>query len=139
MNYPPLTRWKCDHCGEMIESAEDGYVVWEDSASGDAGFEIIHHGRCDKSGKSNSGALRNVLGSDGLAKLTSHLSYGILKEGFGQPMIADMDGFVDFFRRVQLPYYEEARTGLLSEQEEWSDANEVRPYLQDVLQRIAKG
>lgn len=123
----------------MIESAEDGYVVWEDSASGDAGFEIIHHGRCDKSGKSNSGALRNVLGSDGLAKLTSHLSYGILKEGFGQPMIADMDGFVDFFRRVQLPYYEEARTGLLSEQEEWSDANEVRPYLQDVLQRIAKG
>lgn len=138
MKHPPLTRWKCDHCGQPIESADDGYVVWEDDGSGDAGFEIVHQGQCDKSGKGSSSALRDFLGSNGLARLTSHLSYGILKDGAGQPKIADMDGFIDFFRRVQLPYYEEARSGLLSEKEAWYDATEVRPYMQDVLQRLAK-
>ena len=49
-----------------------------------------------------------------------------------------MDEFVDFFRRSQTPYYEEARRyfwngDLLAD---FSDANEMYPYRVEVLQRL---
>lgn len=53
-------------------------------------------------------------------------------------MLECLDGFIDFFRRVQLPYYEEARPRLATREvyEDWSDASEIAPYLQTSLRRI---
>nr|WP_314900715.1 hypothetical protein [uncultured Deefgea sp.] len=52
--------------------------------------------------------------------------------------VLDFDEFVDLYRRVQIPYYEEARKkfnnpALLAEME---DASELHPYQEDVLKQI---
>lgn len=141
----PLTRWKCDRCGEWIEGAASGYVIWGAHGHDNAAFEIIHQGKCDDRTKTHSAALGDFLGSDGLAYLTSLLSYGVVKNGMGvtssDPLrrVHDIDQFVDFMRRVQVPFYEEARPYLLSPEarEHLSDANEVYPYLQEHLQGYA--
>jgi hypothetical protein len=78
-----------------------------------------------------------------LNTVLSFLSIGPIKGNLGQvqsrPGIKDFDEFVDFCRRVQVPYYEEARTkfnhpGLL---EDFCDANEIYPYQVKILERIA--
>ena len=141
MSYLPLTQWKCDVCGQMIENMDEGYVTWSASPEGDSDFTIIHQSkdRCDDGRKHFSAALRDFLGADGLANLTAMLSHGPVTYGSGQPRIANMDEFVDFFRRVQLPHYEEARQSFKRAEvrEDLSDASQVYPYLQETLQRLA--
>ncbi len=46
---------------------------------------------------------------------------------------------MDLFRRLQTPYYEEARRrfGKSEVRYQFSDSNEHYPYTQEVLQRIA--
>lgn len=107
----PLTQWYCDVCGEKIEKAEDGYVVWghdpEDSLL-DKGFKIIHWGKCDDNRLPSSAALPDFLGADGLINLTRFLSIGTILCSHGQgrtsAMVADINEFADFMRRVQIPY-----------------------------------
>lgn len=134
-----FTRWKCDTCGQWIEGADKGYVVWGDKDGAATGFRVIHNGKCDDGALGKSAALGDFLGTDGLAKLTSLMSYGIARRRQEQPKIHDMDQFTDFFRRMQLPLYEEARDYLKSPEgrEEYSDASEVLPYLQRSLERDA--
>ena len=139
----PLTSWHCDVCGNQIERAEDGYVIWktrDDMKS--HGFKIIHQTKCDLDDHHASADLQEFLGEKGLTYLLSHLSLGpvILRRGSKSRCdAADLDEFVDLIRRVQTPYYEEAR-GKFSNTEfrdAYSDANEVLPYLPDELKRIA--
>ena len=139
----PLTRWRCDRCGEWIEDASKGYVIWGSHGDTKPDFEIIHQGKCDNDAKPRSQPLNDFLGSDGLARLTSMLSYGIVRDC--EPpgdlhRVHDLDQFVDFMRRVQLPNYEEARSYLLSAEakEELSSASESYPYLQKHLKDAAK-
>ncbi len=138
----PLQQWFCDTCGGVIEKPEDGYVIWrQDKDNLDFDFKIIHQSRCDNSRYSSSAALGDFLGTEGLNILLSLLSYGQIKSNngsLGGNSIKDMDEFVDFFRRLQTPYYEEARRhfwngDLLAD---FSDANEMYPYQVEVLQRI---
>jgi hypothetical protein len=70
----------------------------------------------------------------------SWLSAGPLRED-GGIRVADMDEYVDLVRRVQTPYYEEARPRFGDEKTyHWlGDANEYYPYLPKTLQRIAEG
>ena len=82
------------------------------------------------------------LGDKGLAYTLSFLSAGPVQSALGgapQCEISDFDGFVDFLRRVQTPYYEEARRHFRDPDllDDFADANEVLPYLPDELQRIA--
>lgn len=140
----PLSIWYCDACSEEIKAVSDGYVIWK--ATDDYkphSFKIIHSGRCDDDTHPLSNALEDFLGPDGLANLLSFLSLGPIKaragqKSSGQP--ANFDEFVDFMRRVQTPYYEEARR-LFSNpdlRDDYSDANEVLPYMQDSLQSMIK-
>jgi len=139
----PLTTWYCDVCGNMIDAPESGYVIWQtDKELGASGFKIIHQGKCDLKDHHASAALRDFLGERGQAYLLSKLSLGPIKHSLGQKphrQINDMDEFVDFFRRVQTPFYEQARRKFSSEavRSDFDDSNEVLPYLPETLKRIA--
>src|SRR5262249_32907976 len=109
----PLTSWTCDVCGDVIERVEEGYVVWKSDGAKAADFKIIHQGKCDheRDDHNASAALADFLGDNGLAYILSFLSAGPVQSALGRRPhceITDFDEFVDFFRRVQLPYYEEA-------------------------------
>jgi len=144
----PLGQWYCDVCGQIIEKPEDGYVVWgrdEENRRLETGFKIIHQRRCDKGRLPSSSALSEFLGQDGLNKLLGmFLSNGpiraLVSRGPSEHSVADMDEFVDFFRRVQTRYYEEARCYFQKQEllDHFSDSNEIQPYQEDVLKRIAE-
>lgn len=141
----PLTKWRCDVCGELIESVDDGYVTWHGPSQSGApyGFKIIHQGKCDDGIANLSAALRDYVGTDGLAKLLSMLSVGPLKTAQGQSpqVVGDLDELVDFIRRVQTPFYEEARQRFSEEEvlRDFYDSNEVAPYMQRTLKALAAG
>lgn len=140
----PLTKWYCDVCGEVIEDAGKGYVIWEQSSNmKDHGFKIIHQTKCDLREYRSSFALGDFIGSDGLAYLLTFLSPGVIKRRLGEKphcYIEDMDEFVDFVRQVQTPYYEEARRlfGNSDLLEDHDDDNQLGPYTQSSLRTIIK-
>lgn len=148
MTQPTPDKWYCDTCGEAITDPGMSLVVWREDADGPAyDFRLVHkstNGRtCDPGFKAGYGSnieLRHYLGPDGVAWLLSHLSSGPLKtssEGSSSRTV-EANGFVDMFRRLQTPYYEEARRhfGCEAVQQEYADANEVLPYLPKSLQHI---
>lgn len=135
----PLTHWYCDVCGERIEDVKSGYVVW-DSVEGH-GFKIIHKKRCDSHEHNSSKALDEFLGPEGLTYLLAKLSAGpILKvRGEGSPRnMPNLDDYVDFVRRVQTPFYEEARRlfGTKKVLDDFCDANQYMPYLSKRLESM---
>ena len=138
----PLKQWYCDVCSEIIEKPNNGYVIWK---QGDDhlgyGFKIIHQSKCDDKSYRSSEALRTFLGEDGRNYLLSFLSIGQIKINLGQvssSRVKDMDEFVDFFRRVQTPYYEEARRRFNESEllDYFSDSNEFNPYTEEALKEI---
>lgn len=153
----PLEAWVCDTCGELATSDDNsGMVVWQthdtDGRFDYYDFKIVHKTiasdphpyRCDpgaENGFTSSLPLNAFLGADGLALLLSWLSQGPLKSGGTEPRVVDMDQFVDLVRRVQTPYYEEARSRFDDERTHYwlGDANEYAPYRPDTLRRIADG
>lgn len=145
----PLTTWTCDTCGQEISNAKDGYVVWRatSAANPKADYRIVHQNKngstCDpgaQGGYQRSQALPDFLGPDGLATLLAMLSPGPLKGPASEPDIRDLDEWVDFVRRVQTPWYEQARTRFDDDQiqQDYADSNETWPYLPDTLHRIAQ-
>ena len=165
MDVQPLQTWICDTCGEPVTSASaNGLVVWRDLWPDNPNeyfqqvpqtvpeiydFRIVHQDNgngtrsCDpgaKEGFVSSLPLERFLGADGLTMMLNWLSVGPLKGGGGS-RITDTDQFVDFVRRVQVPYYEQARPHLNAQQTHdlLSDANEYLPYMTDVLRNIAEG
>lgn len=139
----PLTQWRCDKCGGPVTAA-NGYVVWADKLEEDHSFRIIHQKLCDDSHRYMSSLpLADFLGADGLSKLMTFLSFGPLSETPGEEVIAwrlkDVNLFVDFLRRVQIPFYEEARAWFSDpdERERMGDWNEFAPYAQDNLRKMA--
>ncbi len=140
----PLEQWYCDKCGEIIKSPREGYVIWKsDESFKSSGFKIIHQRRCDDKSYRLSSALQDFLGLRGITYLLTFLSLGPIKEHLGQGKhcdIVDMDEFVDFFRRVQLPYYEEARQhfGDPDILDLCSDWNELAPYLPEELKKLVE-
>jgi hypothetical protein len=144
----PLTTWICDTCGEEMTDPNTSLMTWTEDDQGRAvEFLLVHKnidGRtCDPGAR--SGFVSNLelsagLGEDGAAYLLSLLSVGPLK-GNGSCKVANMSGWVDLFRRLQTPWYEEARPHFDDEKtRHWlDDANEVLPYMPEVLEKIAKG
>ena len=87
-------------------------------------------------------ALERFLGQDGLTRLLAFLSAEPLINSMGaksRQRVKDMDEFVDFIRRMQTPYYEEARIHFRDEEvlNVFSGSNEYSPYLPDALKDIA--
>ncbi len=138
------TSWYCDVCRELIDSPKDGYVIWKNDAQmRHYDFKIIHQEECDRGNHTSSCAIEDFLGEDGLARLLSHLSLGPIMKHRGEPPVCralDTDEFVDLIRRVQTPFYEEARQHFRNGdlRNDLSDANEVAPYLQETLKKIAE-
>ena len=138
----PLTEWYCDVCGEKITNVKDGYVTWKSTAAHKAhDFIIIHQGKCDDQRNPSSNALEDFVGVAGLTYLLSMLSLGTVMHTQGQAphcRVADTDEFVDFVRRVQTPYYEEARRKFSSHRllNHYAGANEVAPYQEQDLKYI---
>lgn len=143
-----VKRWRCDVCSGWV-TAEQGYVLWEyidDHRR--KGFQIVHRGRngCDNHSKPASSALVDFLGPDGFARATALMDVGpIMRNQSGSAefhdRIADLAEFTDFMRRLYIPGYEEARDRFNDPDvlDELQGCNETRPYMQDVLQRIAGG
>lgn len=140
----PLTTWYCDVCGDPIDDIERAYVIWKATDDGEAhDFRIIHQKQCDRQGFPASMPLKAFLGEAGLAYVLSMLSVGPLKaelDEIPRVRIVNMHEFVDFVRRVQTPFYEEARRHFGEETVlgQYSDATEVFPYLPEQLRRIAE-
>lgn len=140
----PFTKWYCDVCGGKIEDASQGYVIWKSTDNLKYhGFKIIHKAKCDLKDYPASAALKDFLGNKGLAYLLSKLSIGPIKEALGHGshcQVTKTDEFVDFVRRVQTPFYEEARRNFENRDliEDYSDSNEVSPYFPDNLEKIIK-
>lgn len=143
----PLTSWVCDHCGQLVETAAEGILIWgyEPGTYRSQNFRIVHKngrgpGGCDPKGSAfpSSLDLDGLLGPEGQAHLLSFLSAGPLN-GQSEPRVVNMDEFVDVFRRLQTPWYEEARQSFNDEDvvNDWAGSNEYHPYLPDSLRRIA--
>lgn len=137
----PLKTWYCDVCDGRIDDVAKAYVIWRTTEQMEGyDFKIIHKSKCDRKDHPASAALDDFLDTKGAAYLLSFLSLGPVKGLIGQQphcSVKNTDEFVDFFRRVQTPYYEEARRLFRDSRylEENYDNNEVGPYRPAVLKR----
>jgi len=143
----PLSQWICDVCSEVIEKPEDGYVIWRSEQSGEdflnTDFKIIHRKKCDLKNHQASTALSDYLGSDGLTTLLAFIDLGIaldpeMKSTYPRESIKNLTEFLDFFRRLQTPYYEEARRYFKTARNDdfFAGCNELWPYLEDSLKSM---
>ncbi len=144
MNLEPLQQFFCDQCGQLIEEPEHGYVEWHIDNSG---WHIVHHANYSPlqpekncyAGFDKTIALTRFLGPAGMAYIIGFLDVGEhLPDVEKRIRAADIREFVEFVRRVTLPYYEEAR-------QYWDEAkrggffegaNESWPYAPDVLKQV---
>lgn len=152
MKLKPLEQWICDECGELIASPGDGYVEWISERLGDAhGFRIVHHAprsplRPDGNCYQYTGMpgrkdlpLTYFVGEEGIILLLSLVDPGehCLKEYHGS-LVTDLRGWTDLFRRLHVPYYEEARQYWARAEADgfFGDRNEVSIYLPSTLKEL---
>jgi hypothetical protein len=117
MTDPAPSSWYCDACGELINDPDLGLVLSKiDRETGRHAFRVVHKSikphTCDPGPGEydESVEISAYLGPDGVASLLAELSGGPLAPSLPAGLrVADLDGFVDVFRRMQTPYYEEAR------------------------------
>lgn len=113
----PLEQWCCDSCGGIIDGPVEGRVEWHTTyrTHKTSGCRIVHVSRecaCDAAEQAALGrtaiaiSLDSVVGHRGLAYLLKRIGEVV---GLGWTETADGPAFVEMVRRVQLPYYEEAR------------------------------
>jgi hypothetical protein len=148
----PLQQWICDACGETIQSPEHGYVEWMETQDQMHGFRIVHHalhsprrksgGDCYYKNNERGGdlSLTELIGVRGLVELTSWIDVGEWHvPNYSGPVVRDLREWVTLFRRVQVPFYEEARlcTEELREERD-GGANDVYLYLPDTLKHIVE-
>ncbi len=139
----PPTKWTCDVCEEKIESVEDGYLIWKSINSIYSDFKIVHQNKCDTGNSyNNSLALNDLMGDDGLVKLLSFISNGIMAKNAGYDNKVHIENFyeyTDLVKRLHIPNYEEKRSSFFDDEyvrksmEDGTD--EVYPYLQTNLRK----
>jgi hypothetical protein len=147
---PVPSIWICDICGSEIPKPEVGLIIFRESdARPMFDFKIVHKAmapwncwrKADADGYRASHELSWGLGIDGLSTLLSFLSRGPVNGG-GHPDVApeDLDGYVDLVRRLQVPYYEQARRRFRSSgvREALAGVNEIYPYTLDNLRWAAE-
>ena len=118
------SQWFCDVCGRVIESPNKGYVVWKYGNSyeseGYFKYKILHpRGLLDEYGERYgcdndssycySASLVDFVGDRGLAALLYILDSGLSYEFEYRERINNVGDFLELFRRIHMPYYEEAR------------------------------
>jgi hypothetical protein len=112
-------------------------------------FKIVHKtmdawrcwDRADAAGYRSSYELGECLGIDGLTTLLSWLSEGPVDDsGHHDVVPEDLDGYVDLVRRLQTPFYEEARRKFRNSEvrQELAGVNPIYPYTLDRLRWVAE-
>lgn len=147
---PAPGSWVCDLCGAEITKPEVGLVIWRESDNRPMyDFKIVHKEmapwycwqKADAVGYRASYELGWCLGIDGLSTLLSWLSRGPV-DGGGHPEVAleDLDDYVDLVRRLQTPYYEQARRRFSDEdvRQRLVGVNEEYPYMVENLRWAAE-
>ena len=150
----PLQQWICDHCGEIIQRPEDGYAEWisdcENSSKGAKGFKIVHHAPASPRQphgdcyfyEASSLALSDMIGPTGLVRLLAHLDVGPQHDPDANrsPRIANFREYTEFFRRLHVPYYEEARQYWSKAKDDgfFDGASEVWIYMPRTLQKLVE-
>lgn len=151
----PLKQWICDECGDIINKADEGYLEWtHDENDLRYRFRIVHHKLYSPNGPEGSCYYNNgdyhprldlelsrFVGTGGIIKMLSFIDVGQYhKPEYGGHRVKDLREWVEIFRRMQLPYYEEARFF-------WTDAegngefdgiNEMLIYSPDTLKDIVE-
>jgi len=113
----PLGQWCCDTCGDVIEGPEDGCIEWHTTHRTNtvAGFRVVHRsGKCVYQGvelatlgrTSSLLPLTDAIDSTGLGHMLV-----ILEQSLREGSVRDeaLNEMIEVLRRVQIPYYEEAR------------------------------
>jgi NAD-dependent dihydropyrimidine dehydrogenase PreA subunit len=145
-----LEQWICDRCGQVIEEPNQGSVEWiDDSKTHKAsGFKIVHqssyaphdNGECYHY-SDHPGRLEEFIGQNGMVMLLSFLDIGpYLEADYQGPRVKDMREFVEFTRRLTVPYYEEARLYWNQAEQDglFDGANEISLYLPRTLEQIVR-
>ena len=147
MKLRPLEQWICDVCGEVIECPKDGYVQWHRNSNSEIDdFVIVHHHTASPKKHTRDGCykydsdsdLESFLGDHGKVELTALLDPGPNHLPKYTTMVADIRKWIDFYKRLQLPYYEEARIywDYASTDGYFGDSNEIYIYLPENLKRM---
>lgn len=113
----PLEQFRCDSCNGIINDARDGWLEWYriNQSGRTRGFQIVHRtgncaydtGRMPVLGKDVTRVpLDAVVGPGSLGYLLKRLDL-MLASAASKP--ADARLLVEVIRRLELPYYEEAR------------------------------
>ena len=158
----PLEQFYCDTCEEIIDAPDQGMVEWLQSTTEPAhSFEIVHH--VPHSPRVDSGVSRSqnprpqgcyqhqnkplkkdlkierYIGRIGLVQLLQFIDVGPHHvPNYSGVNFDDGREFAELFRRLQLPYYEEARRYWDQAKRDgfFDGANENRIYQSDFLEGI---
>jgi len=144
MKLKPLKQWFCDACDEVIEKPEDGWVYWSkdrDERGAVFGkvhsFHVVHkfraspkragleprespHVSCYPPNIDQDTDLVLMLGPSGIIRLLSHMDVGMHFDAAGDEIlrVKDVRNWTETFRRLHLPYYEQARRHFKQAREE---------------------
>lgn len=158
----PLTQFICDTCGEVINQPSEGWIEWlawmndAENKFEAHSFKIVHHHAYSPLvNNTNNGCYQH---DDAIAGCAEHLHQFIdenyktanllmfLDAGpydepnYNGPMAKHLREYIEFVRRLTIPYYEEARLY-------WNEAlaggyfaetNETRMYGVDNLLGVIK-
>lgn len=160
MSLQPLKQWICDHCGEVIESAEQGCVEWlvdaKEERYNNYGFKIVHHaaysprkpqGNCYHYQKTEvhilwcDASLTDFTGERGIIQLLMLIDIGPYRDKeYRGPLAKNFREWTELVRRLMIPYYEEARFCMSRADADgfFDGANEIYIYLPDTLKEIIK-
>ena len=150
----PLEQWICDSCKEIIKKKDDGFVQFILDTTDEnlySDIKIIHAHAVSPHSKTERGCYIGRIdlihdsplswfdGPDGIARLLSLIDLGphIEKEYRG-PQVTNLRNWVEFFRRLYIPYYEEARFYWWEAfaDDLFSEEIDVYPYTEFLLKKI---
>lgn len=107
-----LEEWVCDTCGNTLTEKE-GILEWLEPEDGPHSFRIVHtRKKCLAQHQNRRDIhLGACLGPRGVGSLLAIVDPGRLldPEGDYKKAAREIRSYADIFRRLQLPYYEEAR------------------------------
>lgn len=143
----PLKNFICDTCGEIIESPDEGVLMWKYEIGSDRphrDFKIVHHFRvsplaessprdgCYYTGRFSDTDLSYFTGPEGLIHWMHLLDVGpVLDPEYTGPRVANLREWTEIYRRLYIPHYEEARLYFERAAVDgyFSDANEISIHL----------
>lgn len=144
----PLKQWICDTCGQIIVKPEDGYVQFNRDINGQYDdFIIVHHATTSPLRGTNRKNcykydsdcdLESFLGHHGLVEVLSFIDAGPYHLPDFSLRVSNIRKWADFVKRLQLPYYEQARMfwNRASSDGYFGDSNEIYIYTPGNLKRM---